>query len=83
VECLPALLHDPNRPEDMLKVDAHEDGVGGLLPLLGASDNPGEAAEEVGGFLAEKRAFFYEAIIERSLAFCLASFICNCTLSVR
>jgi len=29
VECLPALQHDPNRPEDVLKVDADEDGVGG------------------------------------------------------
>jgi hypothetical protein len=25
----PALQHDPNRPEDVLKVDADEDGVGG------------------------------------------------------
>ena len=29
VECLPSLQHDPNRPEDVLKVDADEDGVGG------------------------------------------------------
>jgi phage terminase large subunit len=29
VECLPALQHDPNRPEDVLKVDADEEGVGG------------------------------------------------------
>jgi hypothetical protein len=28
LECLPALQHDPNRPEDVLKVDADEDGVG-------------------------------------------------------
>ena len=28
-ETLPALQHDPNRPEDVLKVDADEDGVGG------------------------------------------------------
>jgi len=26
---LPSLQHDPNRPEDVLKVDADEDGVGG------------------------------------------------------
>ena len=26
---MPGLLHDPNRPEDVLKVDADEDGVGG------------------------------------------------------
>jgi hypothetical protein len=29
VETLPALQHDPNRTEDVLKVDADEDGVGG------------------------------------------------------
>ena len=29
VETLPALQHDPHRPEDVLKVDADEDGVGG------------------------------------------------------
>ncbi len=29
VRCLPSLQHDPNRPEDVLKVDADEDGVGG------------------------------------------------------
>ena len=29
VETLPILQHDPNRPEDVLKVDADEDGNGG------------------------------------------------------
>ena len=29
IETLPTLQHDPNRPEDMLKVDADEEGVGG------------------------------------------------------
>jgi len=29
IETLPALQHDPSRPEDVLKVDADEDGVGG------------------------------------------------------
>jgi len=29
VEHPPSLQHDPNRPEDVLKVDADEDGVGG------------------------------------------------------
>ena len=29
IECLAALQHDPNRPEDVLKVDADEDGIGG------------------------------------------------------
>jgi hypothetical protein len=28
-ETVGALQHDPNRPEDVLKVDADEDGVGG------------------------------------------------------
>jgi hypothetical protein len=26
---LPSLQHDPNRPEDVLKVDADEEGIGG------------------------------------------------------
>lgn len=29
VETIPTLQHDPNRPEDVLKVDADEEGVGG------------------------------------------------------
>ncbi len=29
LESLPSLQHDPNRPEDVLKVDADEDGAGG------------------------------------------------------
>lgn len=29
IECLPTLQHDPNRPEDVLKVDTDEDGSGG------------------------------------------------------
>jgi hypothetical protein len=29
IETLPGLQHDPNRPEDVLKVDADEEGVGG------------------------------------------------------
>jgi hypothetical protein len=28
-ETLPAMQHDPNRPEDVLKVDSDEDGIGG------------------------------------------------------
>ena len=28
-ECLPSLQHDPHRPEDVLKVDADEEGVSG------------------------------------------------------
>jgi hypothetical protein len=29
VETLPGLQHDPNQPEDVLKADGDEDGVGG------------------------------------------------------
>jgi len=29
IECLPAMEHDPNRPEDVLKVDVDDDGNGG------------------------------------------------------
>ena len=29
LETLPALQHDPNRPEDVLKVDVDDDGAGG------------------------------------------------------
>ena len=29
IECLPSLQHDPHRPEDVLKVDTDDDGVGG------------------------------------------------------
>jgi len=29
IECLPNLQHDPNRPEDVLKVECGGDGLGG------------------------------------------------------
>lgn len=32
IECIPAMEHDPNRPEDVLKVDIDEDGNGGDDP---------------------------------------------------
>jgi hypothetical protein len=32
IECLPSLQHDPNRPEDVLEVDADAEGVGGDGP---------------------------------------------------
>jgi hypothetical protein len=35
IECLPSLVHDPHRPEDVLKVDADEDGNGGDDPYDG------------------------------------------------
>lgn len=36
IECIPNLIHDPSRPEDVLKVDANSAGIGG--------DDPYEAA---------------------------------------
>lgn len=35
IECLPYLEHDPHRPEDVLKVDADDDGIGGDDPYDG------------------------------------------------
>ncbi|HST21679.1 MAG TPA: phage terminase large subunit [Blastocatellia bacterium] len=32
IECIPAMQHDPNRPEDVLKVDVDDDGNGGDDP---------------------------------------------------
>jgi phage terminase large subunit len=32
IECIPALQHDPHRPEDVLKWDIDEDGNGGDDP---------------------------------------------------
>lgn len=32
IDCIPTLQHDPNRPEDVLKVDIDEDGNGGDDP---------------------------------------------------
>jgi phage terminase large subunit len=29
IDCLPSLQHDPNRPEDVLKVNPDDDGIGG------------------------------------------------------
>ena len=29
IECIPAMQHNPHRPEDVLKMDADEDGLGG------------------------------------------------------
>lgn len=33
IECIPSMQHDPNRPEDVLKVDVDEDGNGGDDPF--------------------------------------------------
>lgn len=32
IECIPAMQHDPHRPEDVLKVDIDDDGMGGDDP---------------------------------------------------
>lgn len=58
-ECLPSLQHDPNQPEDVLKVDADEDGVGG--------DDPAGCAQIFGGNEGEGR---YPEEAERSLTLC-------------
>jgi hypothetical protein len=31
VETVPAMQHDPHRPEDVLNVDCDEEGVGGMM----------------------------------------------------
>jgi hypothetical protein len=54
VETLPALQHDPNRPEDVLKVDADEDGFGGddaadALRYLVASKGAGGVVKRLRG----------------------------------
>lgn len=53
IECLPALEHDPHRPEDVLKVDTDDDGLGGDDPYDGARYGLMEAAGSVdmGGLL--------------------------------
>ena len=55
VECLPSLQHDPNRPEDVLKVDPDEDGNGGddpadTLRYLVASKPPKIELRKLKGF---------------------------------
>jgi phage terminase large subunit len=54
VECLPTLQHDPHRPEDVLKVDADEEGVGGddaadALRYLVATKSRGLAQRKLAG----------------------------------
>lgn len=53
LECLPALQHDPHRPEDVLKVDADEEGVGG--------DDPADALR----YLISTKA---RAVVQRKLS---------------
>lgn len=35
IECIPSMEHDPHRPEDVLKVDTDDDGIGGDDPYDG------------------------------------------------
>lgn len=36
IDCIPSLQHDPSRPEDVLKVDTDDDGIGGDDPYDGS-----------------------------------------------
>jgi hypothetical protein len=63
VECLPSLQHDPNRPEDVLKVNAGEDDVGGddaadCLRYLVATKVRGSDAEGAEGAMKWRRSGF-------------------------
>ena len=54
LETLPSLQHDPNRPEDVLKVDCDEDGIGGddagdCLRYLVATKSRGVAVRKLRG----------------------------------
>lgn len=49
--CLPELQHDPNRPEDVLKVDTDDDGNGGD-DFYDAARYTRMAAEKIGGSIA-------------------------------
>ncbi len=49
IQCIPALLHDPRRPEDVKKVDTDEEGVGGDDPADGARYGVMVARRESGG----------------------------------
>lgn len=47
IECIPSLEHDPNRPEDVLKVDVDEDGNGGDDPYDAARYGLMEAGRSI------------------------------------
>jgi len=54
LDCLPALEHDPHRPEDVLKWDTDDDGIGGDDPydalrygLLALPSSPGSSLAHV------------------------------------
>ena len=55
IECLPALQHDPARPEDVLKVDPDDDCIGGddaadALRYLVAARPPQSGAVKLRGY---------------------------------
>lgn len=55
IECIPTLEHDPHRPEDVLKVDTDDDGVGGDDPYdaarYGLMDVPMPSGADLVDFL--------------------------------
>lgn len=48
IECIPAMEHDPHRPEDVLKVDTDDDGNGGDDPYDSARYGLMEAGNRAG-----------------------------------
>jgi len=52
IECLPALEHDPHRPEDVLKIDTDDDGLGGDDAYDAFRYGVMEAARPKAGFTA-------------------------------
>ncbi len=95
VDCLPSLQHDPNRPEDVLKVDADEEGVGAhdaadFAAVFGRDQTKGCDAEEakwsVKIKLKRRRrrlvftgAFCYELVIMVRLSGILVVILCAST----
>jgi hypothetical protein len=55
IECLPGLQTDPNRPEDVLKVDANEEGLGGDDEYDGARYGLMEARPQGAGMFMIRR----------------------------
>ncbi len=55
IECLPNLQTDPNRPEDVLKTDANEEGIGGDDPYDSARYGLMEARPPFAGMFVVRR----------------------------
>jgi hypothetical protein len=58
IECLPALEHDPHRPEDVLKVDCDDEGAGGddaydalRYGLMAAPGDPRRPVQDIAALL--------------------------------